>query len=135
MSRHGSTLRQAAVAQWEVRFRAANGSPAWRVVGSSPTGEGLPDMWWSHSPQVSSPSNQQTGLLVHVFTSCNIGSWIEKAHLPAKKHSELCGPFSWGGLWGSSCFSCRPQMGSCLSLDARPLRRYDICALTAHEPP
>lgn len=38
MSRHGSTLRQAAVAQWEVRFRAGGGAPAWRVVGSSPTG-------------------------------------------------------------------------------------------------
>lgn len=59
MSRHGSTLRQAAVAQWEVRFRAGGGAPAWRVVGSSPTGEGLPAMWWSHSPQVRSLGYQQ----------------------------------------------------------------------------
>ncbi len=74
MSRHGSTLRQAAVAQWEVRFRAADGAPAWRVVGSSPTGEGLPAMWWSHSPQVVSLGDQQTDLLVNVLVSCNTGS-------------------------------------------------------------
>ena len=84
MSRHGSTLRQAAVAQWEVRFRAANGSPAWRVVGSSPTGEGLPDMWWSHSPQVWGQGNKQTDLPVHVLRSCNTGSWKETAQVPAK---------------------------------------------------
>lgn len=38
MARHSARLRRAAVAQWEVRLRTADGSGAWRIVASSPTG-------------------------------------------------------------------------------------------------
>ena len=39
MARYGATLRRAAVAEWEVRLRVPDGSGAWRLVVSSPTGE------------------------------------------------------------------------------------------------
>ncbi|KAK9799384.1 hypothetical protein WJX73_008409 [Symbiochloris irregularis] len=38
MARHSSTLRRTAVAQWEVRLRVNDGSGAWRLVVSLPTG-------------------------------------------------------------------------------------------------
>lgn len=40
MARYGAALRRAAVAEWEVRLRVPDGSGAWRLVVSSPTGEG-----------------------------------------------------------------------------------------------
>ena len=41
MARYGASLRRAAVAEWEVRLRVPDGSGAWRLVVSSPTGVGL----------------------------------------------------------------------------------------------
>ena len=41
MARHGSHLRRAAVAQWEVRLRVPDASGAWRIVVASPTGPPL----------------------------------------------------------------------------------------------
>lgn len=41
MARYGASLRRAAVAEWEVRLRVPDGSGAWRLVVSSPTGEGF----------------------------------------------------------------------------------------------
>ena len=38
MARYGAALRRAAVAEWEVRLRVPDGSGAWRLVVSSPTG-------------------------------------------------------------------------------------------------
>ena len=38
MARYGASLRRAAVAEWEVRLRVPDGSGAWRLVVSSPTG-------------------------------------------------------------------------------------------------
>ena len=41
MARYGASLRRAAVAEWEVRLRVPDGSGAWRLVVSSPTGAAL----------------------------------------------------------------------------------------------
>ena len=41
MARYGASLRRAAVAEWEVRLRVPDGSGAWRLIVSSPTGAGL----------------------------------------------------------------------------------------------
>ncbi len=41
MARYGASLRRAAVAEWEVRLRVPDGSGAWRLVVSSPTGAAM----------------------------------------------------------------------------------------------
>lgn len=38
MTRHGTELRKTAVAQWEIRLRVEDGTGAWRLVVSLPTG-------------------------------------------------------------------------------------------------
>ena len=46
MARYGAALRRAAVAEWEVRLRVPDGSGAWRLVVSSPTGaQPGPNLW------------------------------------------------------------------------------------------
>ena len=46
MTKHSSQLRRAAIAQWEVCLRTADGAAAWRVVVSSPTGEAPLHQTW-----------------------------------------------------------------------------------------
>lgn len=52
MARYGASLRRAAVAEWEVRLRVPDGSGAWRLVVSSPTGEGADSgsVWGASCP-------------------------------------------------------------------------------------
>lgn len=38
VARHGNELREARVAQWELKLRVPDGTGAWRVVASLPTG-------------------------------------------------------------------------------------------------
>lgn len=41
LAKHNGGIRSAGVGQWEVRFRVADSSGAWRLVASCPTGECL----------------------------------------------------------------------------------------------
>ena len=89
MARYGATLRRAAVAEWEVRLRVPDGSGAWRLVVSSPTGRNssgccvLCCRSWHREQLFASlllAIRQLYGVMLHAVTDSQQIWWLVPAH-------------------------------------------------------
>ncbi|CAK0731625.1 hypothetical protein CVIRNUC_000020 [Coccomyxa viridis] len=85
MARYGAALRRAAVAEWEVRLRVPDGSGAWRLVVSSPTGHEIGE----DSVQIYREALHPNGKVIYISKHSKHGA---PGPLHGKPISAPCGP-------------------------------------------